>query len=102
MLLLGNAGNVKIIANVVILILFTVIYSVYSRYYNDYWVFSSNGSNGSNSDSPPDATSHLLDSAYACVTVHTTTGFGSFPKHFVGKLLIIIHLLITFFVNLVF
>lgn len=79
----------KIVYNLVVVVIFAVIYSVYIRYTDDYWLIKND-----------EERNLVLDGLYTSTAVHTTLGFGGFPKKILGQLLIVLHLLLMFFGNL--
>lgn len=42
----------------------------------------------------------IIDGVYTSAVVHTTMGFGGFPKKIIGQLLIMLQLVLMFFGNL--
>tara|TARA_R100001163_G_C5059658_1_gene196359 strand:- start:676 stop:981 length:306 start_codon:yes stop_codon:yes gene_type:complete len=84
----GNRGAKVVGINLAVLIVFGIVYGVYLNFSDDHWSHSGN-------DKP------FLNGFYASSIIHTSVGFGDFyPKHFIGKILIIIHALFVFLFNL--
>jgi len=79
----------KIIYNLVVVVIFAVVYSIYISTTNDYWFIKND-----------EETNVLVDGLYTSAVVHTTMGFGGFPKKIIGQLLIILQLILMFFGNL--
>lgn len=82
--------------NVAVLFIFGIIYTVYLSMHEDHWA-TPLGDDEKFSDADK-----LLNGFYASIIIHTSVGFGDFyPKHAIPKILVAVHSVIVFFVNLV-
>lgn len=81
----------KLSYNLIVVVIFAVIYSLYMWKFDDYWLLVEKDKENRNL---------LVDGVYTSVSIHSTMGFGGFPKKVIGQVLIILHLLLMFFGNL--
>ena len=82
--------------NIGLIILFGVIYAFYLIKAENAWATPlGDGEKFSFGDK-------LINGFYASIIIHTSVGFGDFyPKHLIPKVLVMIHSVLVFFINLV-